>query len=128
MIKIIHLSDFHLNKQSIADWNSYILDALSALLNKEKGASENTFVVCTGDLVDKGGADYSDITTAFNIFKEQVIESILNHTHLPKDHFIIIPGNHDIERSADKPFENTGLRVEFKTKGLSYINQYTNRY
>ena len=125
MIKIIHLSDFHLNKQSIADWNSYILDALSTLLNKEKGASENTFVVCTGDLVDKGGADYSDITTAFNIFKEQVIESILNHTHLPKDHFIIIPGNHDIERNADKPFENAGLRVEFKTKGLSYINQYT---
>ena len=113
MIKIIHLSDFHLNKQNLADWNNYILDALSQLINEEKDSTENTFIVCTGDLIDKGGKDYPDIAIAFNLFKEQVIDSIINHIGLPLDHFIIIPGNHDIDRNADKLFENIGLREEY---------------
>lgn len=125
MIKIIHLSDFHLNKQNLADWNNYILDALSQLINEEKDSTENTFIVCTGDLIDKGGKDYPDIAIAFNLFKEQVIDSIINHIGLPLDHFIIIPGNHDIDRNADKLFENIGLREEFKTKGITYINEYS---
>lgn len=127
MIRIIHLSDFHLNQHHLSDWNNYICEALCALINQEKD-KENTFVVCTGDLLDKGGFDYTDISTAFNFFKTQVIDAIINSTDIPLDHIIIIPGNHDIERSADKVFENTGLRTEFKSKGVIEINKYTKQY
>ena len=32
MLRIIHLSDFHLNKNNVSDWNSYVKDALFKLL------------------------------------------------------------------------------------------------
>lgn len=128
MIRIIHLSDFHLNPQHLSDWNEYICDALSALINREKEELERTFIVCTGDLLDKGGCHYNNINDAFNLFKSQVLDAIVNHTGITLDHFIIIPGNHDIERDADKKFENSGLRVEFQSKGAIEINKYAKQY
>lgn len=113
MIRIIHLSDFHLNKQNLDDWNSYIKPALFIQL-KNKIDPQNTFIVCTGDLIDKGGKDYPNIKNSFDDFRINVIDSICNEFSLPINHFLIVPGNHDIKRSEDTAIVEAGCKAHFE--------------
>lgn len=125
MIKIIHLSDFHLNKDNLYDWNTYIKSELISVIKTNLENSSTCFVVCTGDIIDKGGIAYNSISDAFDTFKKEVITPILSETGLPLDHFIITPGNHDIDRKADKDYEDTGLKKKFEEEGVRYLNSYT---
>ena len=126
MIRIIHISDFHLNKVHLSDWNEYISDALTSLINYKREIDNNhTFIVCTGDLIDKGGADYGNIQDAFNVFKDHVLCDFVNKCGITMDHIIIVPGNHDIDRSADEDYEHWGLLHKFDKQGPNAINQYT---
>jgi len=114
MIRLIHLSDFHLNQQNLKDWNTYLKPALIKLLSKDEIKYSNTFIVCTGDLIDKGGYDYNNnIQVAFNDFKSSVIDPICESLSLSKDRFIIVPGNHDIERNADDEPSELGYKAYF---------------
>ena len=51
MIKIIHLSDFHLNKDNLYDWNTYIKSELISVIKTNLENSSTCFVVCTGDII-----------------------------------------------------------------------------
>ncbi len=121
MLRIIHLSDFHLNKNNVSDWNSYVKDALFKLL-KDKIDINTTFFICTGDLVDKGGKDYSSIEDAFNEFKKQVITPICDFFSLPYEHFIITPGNHDIVRNAEPLPHELGYKEYFSQDYNNVLN------
>ena len=125
MIKIIHLSDFHLNKDNLYDWNTYIKSELINVIKMNLETKQPCFVVCSGDLIDKGGLAYNSIDDAFALFKTEVIEPILAETNLPLDHFIIVPGNHDIDRGADSDYEDSGLKKKFEEEGVKYLNSYT---
>ena len=125
MIKIIHLSDFHLNDDNLSDWNTYIKSELINTIKSYTDSAEPCFIVCTGDLIDKGGK--GNIETAFNTFKEEVIEPILSETGLTKDHFILTPGNHDINRNSDQVYEDSGLKAEFEKQGAKFLNAYTKK-
>jgi len=101
MIRIIHLSDFHLNKQNLKDWNEYVKPAFLkqiSNINNEKGID---IIACTGDLIDKGGVEFTSITEAFNKFDKEVREPITKKISLDKERFMFVPGNHDIDRNAD---------------------------
>ena len=43
MIRIIHLSDFHLNEQNLRDWKNYIKDALLKKLKELKELFDRKF-------------------------------------------------------------------------------------
>ena len=127
MLRIIHLSDFHLNKNNVSDWNSYVKDALFKLL-KDKIDINTTFFICTGDLVDKGGKDYSSIEDAFNEFKKQVITPICDFFSLPYEHFIITPGNHDTAavRADGKACQDTSGGYRATCPGTTASTQVRN--
>ncbi|MCH5334457.1 MAG: metallophosphoesterase [Alistipes sp.] len=128
MIKIVHISDFHLTKQHSADWIEYISEAFVQLMTDQNVDSDHIFVVCTGDLVDKGGADYDhNLGTAFNVFKTQVLDEIHRKCNISYDHIIIIPGNHDIDRNADNEYTNIGMRKKFADVGVDEINKVTTK-
>ncbi|MDR1755379.1 MAG: metallophosphoesterase [Culturomica sp.] len=114
MFHIVHLSDFHLNKQNLSDWIEYISPALVQLIHEKGLIGADTIVACTGDLIDKAGRDFSSPKEAFDIFEKQVINDIINKTSFPKNHFLIIPGNHDIDRSLDSEFVNLGMNQKFQ--------------
>ena len=67
-------------------------------------------------MIDKGGKDYKDATEAFNLFKEEVINPILNELQIPINRFLIIPGNHDIIRSKDSLRDEKGSAEYFKNR------------
>ena len=124
-IRIFHVSDFHLNKKNLSDWNDFLKEAFINFINANKG--EVNFIVCTGDMVDKGGADFGGIKQGFEKFKESVILPIIDRTRIPIDQFILAPGNHDIYREADPDYTRGGIRDIIKEKGTDKINEYTSK-
>lgn len=115
MIKIVHLSDFHFNAKHLSDWNSYFYLALIELLKSEGVNPTNSFIVCTGDILDKGGiSSDKSIDESFADFYSNVVKGICNNLQLPTERFILTPGNHDINRNADSKAINLGLHAEFE--------------
>lgn len=115
MIQIIHLSDFHLNPKNLSDWNTYIKKSFIDKLKNLSLDLPNLYIVCTGDLVDKGGKDFITIQEAFKQFKSEVIDFICTELSIPIDRFLIVPGNHDIVRENDSDRIELGSKEFFKT-------------
>lgn len=110
MIRILHLTDFHLNRKTLKDWSDFYKDAFFEKLEELTIAKSVDFVFFTGDLIDKGGKDFSNTTNALNEFKTNIIEPILEKLNLDISRFIICPGNHDINRFADTKIDENGLK------------------
>ena len=124
-MNIVHLSDFHLNPNNLSDWEMYIKDALISLIKENTKDNNELFIICTGDLIDKGGKDYGGVLPALNLFKDKVINPLIKETGISLDRFIITPGNHDIDRNADDKISNAGLRTLFSSdEGVSELNKY----
>ena len=109
-MKIFHISDVHLNRTFLQDWKTYLKDSFIDYVNQSK--DESSIIVCTGDLIDKGGLDWGDAEKAFLVFEEEFINPVLTQTGISKDRFVICPGNHDIEREKDASFIRSGIRTE----------------
>ena len=122
MIRILHLTDFHLNERTLNDWNGFLGDAFFTKVSKLQEDKKIDLVLFTGDLLDKGGADFGGPITAFEKFKENIIIPIIEKLEIDISRFIICPGNHDIDRNADKSFLESGLKNELKT--TEKINQF----
>lgn len=122
MIRILHLTDFHLNLKTQADWNDYIKESLITQLQILHEENPINLVAFTGDLIDQGGREFKSASNAFSIFKTEIITPILEALHLPVSNFIISCGNHDIVRNADKLIDESGCRAHLKT--ASTINEF----
>lgn len=110
MLRILHLSDLHLVKEHPA------MDTLLMYLNRSMDEIQKDrgidLVIFTGDLIDKGGASFGDINTAFKKLEEVVITPILEKLKLSKDRFVFIPGNHDTENDLGKQYMKIGFLGE----------------
>lgn len=110
MLRILHLSDLHLVKDNPT------MDTLLMYLNRTMDEIQKDggidLVIFTGDLIDRGGASFGDINTAFKKFEEVVITPILEKLRLSKDRFVFIPGNHDTENDIGKQYMKIGFLGE----------------
>lgn len=89
MLKIVHISDFHLNKVNLDDWKNFVKPAFLDLMKREFPGG-NALILCTGDLLDKGGKDFGGITSGLQVFKDQVIEPIISSLGIPISNFILL--------------------------------------
>ena len=109
-LRILHLSDLHLVKDNPT------MDALLMYLNQSMDEIQKDggidLVIFTGDLIDKGGAGFGNINTAFKKFEEVVITPILEKLRLSRDRFVFIPGNHDTENDIGKQYMKIGFLGE----------------
>ncbi|WP_426091597.1 metallophosphoesterase [Flavobacterium sp. DSR3-2] len=115
MIRIIHLSDFHLNPTNLLDWNNFIKKALLKKLSELNSQEEILFIALTGDLIDFGGKEFNSPELAFNTFESEIIEPIIKSLNLTIDRFLIIPGNHDVVRNEDTERDELGSKNYFTT-------------
>ena len=67
MVKLVHISDFHLNNANLDDWRQYIRKAFITLLKKEFDGAK-PIIICTGDLLDQGGKDFGGIENGLKKF------------------------------------------------------------
>jgi predicted MPP superfamily phosphohydrolase len=110
MIRIVHLSDFHLNKDHLYDAENFILKALVKDLRNYNNDEPIDLILFSGDLVDKGGISFDKgIEDAFLIFEERVLEPIFKELSISNKLFFFCPGNHDIDRYADDKYVEQGL-------------------
>ena len=131
MLRILHLTDFHLNKKTLKDWDDFLKEALLKKIDELQNENPIDLVLFTGDLIDKAGNDFKEndalvapTTKALAIFKDQVINPILEKLNIDISRFIICPGNHDINRNADKPFHEIGLKGNLDS--IDKINSFIN--
>lgn len=110
MIRILHVTDFHLNNRTLRDWNDHYKESFIKKINEFQQRKKIDLVAFTGDLIDKGGKDFGGATFAFEKFNEHIIIPILQALELDISRFIICPGNHDINRAADDEIDENGLK------------------
>lgn len=114
MIRILHISDFHLESENPSNEKLNIITALSNDLVKY--CNEETILLFTGDLIDKGAVNFNDKDSAFIIFENIFINTILNENPSLKGKIFIVPGNHDVFRDKIDKYSEAGLNVELVCK------------
>jgi predicted phosphodiesterase len=115
-MRILHISDFHLDSKDKDDNVNHIVKPLIKRLQRIIKDKSINLIFFTGDLVNMGGKNYSDLDEAFLDFEETFIEPLLEVTGLTKEMFYFVPGNHDINRNSDSRIIEKGLEKELDTQ------------
>ena len=108
-VQIIHVSDFHLDSNPISVKKEQLINALISDLKKQKIDTKNCIFVISGDLVDKGGRNFSSTRDAFYYFKEVFVDRLKNELSIGNEQFFFVPGNHDVDRGKVDPIIETGI-------------------
>jgi hypothetical protein len=89
---------------------------ISALIKDIKAFDEQgkkiDLVCFTGDLINRGDKAEEQLELTMDYFIDPLLEAI----SLPHDRFLIIPGNHDIDRSKIDQFSEEGFRQKLKSR------------
>ena len=112
-IRILHFSDFHLNGKYVEDAKTLLQNMLDAI---KKANQQIDLVVFSGDMIDKGGKDFTGgITEALNTFKTEVVDEICNRLKLTADRFVFTPGNHDVNTQKADELTDEGIENNYMT-------------
>lgn len=109
-MRILHFSDFHLDKNPADIGKSQML--LKNMIESIKPYHQKRridLIIFTGDMINKGGCSFSDIKDGFQTFMYLIINPLLMALDLKKERFIFCPGNHDTDRTKDNKFAELGL-------------------
>jgi predicted MPP superfamily phosphohydrolase len=109
IMRILHLSDFHLDKTAQTDTIRHIVTPLIATITEQHRQIPFNLIVFTGDAINQCGKSYTTSEEAYNEFQSIFVTPILTALNLQPSQFFFVPGNHDIDRTADKPIIETGL-------------------
>jgi predicted MPP superfamily phosphohydrolase len=111
MIRIVHVSDLHINISSIKDIEEFIIRSLLNDLDKYNAQKKIDLIIVSGDLVDRGGESFDNkVVNGLDKYEEIFTKPIIDRLKIPKENIFHCPGNHDIERKADDVILETGLR------------------
>ncbi|MDM1059751.1 metallophosphoesterase [Myroides odoratimimus] len=110
MIRILHLTDFHLDKRTLEDWNKFYKEAFFNKIDELQAVKKIDLVVFTGDMIDKAGKDFGSVKEGLESFNFNIIQPILEKLELDITRFIICPGNHDINRFCDDEIDENGIK------------------
>lgn len=112
MIKIIHLSDFHLDGTELPKQKQRLTRALLDDLNTYIDA--DTIVAFTGDLINKGGKNFQlqdkGRIAPFDSFYKHFVEPIVKQYPSIEQKIFLVPGNHDINRGKIEKISEEGLK------------------
>jgi CheY-like chemotaxis protein/predicted phosphodiesterase len=109
--RILHLSDIHFGKFHAFSPPLEIEQLLTSKLCERVQEESPNLIVISGDLTSDGSSQ--DFARA-----EKFITWLMATTHLPIERFVIIPGNHDIQRNAE-----SGRRFDRFVEFLNRISE-----
>lgn len=109
MIKIIHISDFHLESENLTVEKINIINALTSDLKSH--VDKNTILCITGDIIDKGALCFKEKEDAYIVFETVFIDKIIEENPDLKGKIFIVPGNHDVDRDKIDAVTEAGLKA-----------------
>ncbi len=105
-MRLLHLSDLHCEVQPSVE-KTRIIQALLSDINDQSQVVAFDLVVFSGDLAFSGKPDEFDAALAL------LLDPLAESLGLSRERFLLVPGNHDIDRDHISPLTEGGL------KGLS---------
>ena len=99
-VRILHLSDVHASSSNASAMAERIR-ALSAALQRENLLPD--IVVFTGDAANKGKV------SEYSIFHDKIVSPLLTSLGITSERFVIVPGNHDVDRDRIDALAQAGL-------------------
>lgn len=128
MIRILHLTDFHLDKKRLDDWNNFYKEAFLKKVKDINDEKAIDLILFTGDMLDKAGKDFGSVKNGLDSFKTNIIDPILSFLNLDISRFIICPGNHDVDRYADDEMDENGIKTTLVNpeKVIDFIKKSNN--
>lgn len=124
-MRIVHITDFHLDKNFINDFDVHVINPLIKDLTAYNNQKKIDLIICSGDLINEGGRSFDSIDLAFTEFETKIATPILNALNLNRDRFFFSPGNHDIDRNADSKMIEAGLKQQLIT--TNDVNEFIDR-
>lgn len=100
-MRILHLSDFHLDKKQLLS-SKRIVEQLADRLDVVNAEKKIDIILFTGDMIKQGGKSFSCIRDAFDQFDDMFINTICDRIGLDKRYFIFTIGNHDLDKTKEK--------------------------
>lgn len=126
-MRIIHLSDIHLSKDNLKDFQQFYLKALIDDLKSLHEAEKIDLIIITGDLNDKGGQSFiKDKQDPYEEFNSIFIDPIIGALGLSYNNVYICPGNHDVDESKIDEIIEGGLLSTNNT--IEKINGFLDNY
>lgn len=99
MFRVLHISDVHIASANA----SVISDRIAAIIVAVAGHLPVDVVAFTGDATQRADEDQ------FNLFGKRVVDPLLQALGLNASRFLIVPGNHDVQRPVIDEFLELGF-------------------
>lgn len=119
-IGILHISDIHINASSILEIDSLVEKLIKDI---EKVKDENKIhidLVCfAGDLIGRGDMAFEN-EMQIQLAEDHFIHPLLNAIGLTKNEFILVPGNHEVDKRKIATRTEAGLAT---ISSLQEINE-----
>ena len=97
-LNILHISDAHIQMAAKEEVSEIVAKMINDALKVQKEQDIKIDLVCfTGDLIQRGDKALDD-EKQMEIAEEILVNPVLNSLGLEKDKFIIVPGNHEVDR------------------------------
>ena len=106
---ILHVSDVHISASSIPIINELINKLIKDVQKVKSEYGININLICfVGALIERGDKAYED-EKQIELAEKYFINPLLQQFDLSKDKFILVPGNHEIDRREIAKITEKGL-------------------
>ncbi len=94
-MKIIYISDIHFGLSKEENQGKVLKSFFEDVSSQVKDCEPSTlYLIISGDLVQN-----ADATGIYDLFHQNFMTPLLSGTRVPLNNVVIIPGNHDLQRS-----------------------------
>ena len=107
-IGILHISDVHICKNNAEKISELVTLLKADIDNLQKDNQIQVELLCvTGDLINSGDNSNEEL----DMVMERLLTPLMEFLNIPEEHVYIVPGNHEVKRSAISQVFETGLKT-----------------
>lgn len=105
-MRILHFSDFHLRPNGLGKRSMDIFHRMMEKLQEINQEENIDLVIFSGDMIDKGGKNFTvPLYRCFLDFEKNIIGPLVKSLNIGYHQFLFVPGNHEVDRGRkDKTF------------------------
>lgn len=120
-MRIVHMSDLHIEKESWHEYKTFIMKSLIDDLKKYHIETPIDCIIISGDMINMGGKK-DGVSNALDFFLENVIFPIAETLNIELSRFFLGCGNHEVDRNVVKEGIDKVLKGDLNS--IDSVNEY----